>query len=228
MRRAIEVIVWSVLVGLIVVILVSAGIRVATDAPLIATGVQGEAGSFEQRYVAHPWLAYLHIVPGVLYLVGAPMQLRRRFRERHFTFHRRFGRVLLGLGLLSGVFALVFGVLLPFGGTWESFATVVFGSWFLVALLLAFRAIRRGNVRMHRRWMIRAFAVGLGVGSIRVWIGIFVGARLLSLESSFAPAFWIGLTLHVLAAEGWLWWRPGEDGLPRNSRSPRVAGAPVS
>ena len=218
MNRATAAAVWTSIFLLIAIVLVFATIRAVTDLPLILTGTPAETGSFEARYVAYPWLAYLHIVPGILYLVGAPLQLWRRFRERHFTFHRRFGRVLLPLGLVSGVFALAFGVPFSFGGAWQSLAAAVFGSWFLVALVLAFHAIRGRNVRMHRRWMIRAFAVGLGVGTIRLWIGFFEGTGLIPFEQSFAPAFWIALSMHVVAAELWLWWRPNEDGLPRISR----------
>ncbi|MDQ2662232.1 MAG: DUF2306 domain-containing protein [Actinomycetota bacterium] len=217
MTRTVAITMWTLIFLLIVIVLVFAGIRVGTDGPLIVTGTAAELDSFEYRYVRAPWLAYLHIVPGVLYLLGAPLQLWRRFRERHFTFHRRFGRVLLTLGLVSGVFALAFGVPFSYGGAWQSLATAVFASWFLVALALAYRAIRRGHVRMHRRWMIRAFAVGLGVGTIRLWVGLFVGFQMLSLEESFAPAFWLGLSMHVIAGELWLWWRPNEDGLPRRA-----------
>lgn len=222
MTRAVEATMWAAIFVLIMIVLVFAGMRFSTDGPLIATGTPAERDSFEVRYVASPWLAYLHIVPGVLYLIGAPLQLWRRFRERHFTFHRRFGRVLLSLGLVSGVFALAFGVPFSYGGAWQSLAAAVFGSWFLVSLGLAFRAIRARNVRMHRRWMIRAFAVGLGVGMIRVWVGVFAGFQLLSLEESFAPAFWLGLSMHVIAGELWLWWRPNEDG---RSRAARVRAA---
>ena len=63
--------------------------------------------------------------PGVIYLLGAPLQLSRRFRTRHYGVHRRLGRVLLGAALLSGVFALVFGVPFAFGGFWQAAATVV-------------------------------------------------------------------------------------------------------
>ncbi|MGH3704873.1 MAG: DUF2306 domain-containing protein [Agromyces sp.] len=219
MSRAVAISMWSVVFLLIAIVLVFAGIRFGTDGPLIVTGTSAEGDSFELRYVENPWLAYLHIVPGVIYLVGAPLQLWRRFRERHFTFHRRFGRVLLSFGLVSGVFALAFGVPFSYGGAWQSLAAAVFGSWFLVTLALAFRAIRGGDVRMHRRWMIRAFAVGLGVGMIRVWVGVFAGFQILSLEESFAPGFWLGLSMHVIAGELWLWWRPNEDGLPRAGRA---------
>ncbi|MEJ3403866.1 DUF2306 domain-containing protein [Rathayibacter sp. YIM 133350] len=215
--------VWGAIFVLMAVVLVFAGIRVGTDTPFLMAGASAESDSFEYRYVASPWLAYLHIVPGVLYLVGAPFQLSRRFRERHFTFHRRFGRILLTLGLTSGVFALAFGVPFSYGGAWQSLATAVFGSWFLLCLALAYRAIRRGHVRWHRRWMIRAFAVALGVGTIRLWVGLFAGFQVLSLENSFAPAFWLGLGMHVLAGEFWLWWRPDEDGRTRRSVSARAA-----
>jgi uncharacterized membrane protein len=212
MTRAISVVLWGVMGLLIGIVLVFAVLRIAGDMPLIASGARAPADSFEARYVSHPWLAYLHIVPGVLYLVGAPLQLSRRIRQRHLAAHRRLGRVLLVLGLTSGVFALAFGIPLSYGGAWQSLASALFGSWFLVALLLAYRAIRAHRVRDHRRWMIRAFATGLGVGTIRLWIGAFAIVDTLPLQDAFAPAFWLGLSMHVAAAEIYLRWRPEASG----------------
>jgi uncharacterized membrane protein len=189
---------------LICIVLTFYGLRIATDAPFLVTSTNPEPEDFEARYVAHPWLAYLHMTPGVLYLLGAPLQLSERFRTRHYTAHRRLGRVLAPAAMISVVFALVFGLRFAWGGSSEALATAVFGCWFLTCLLLAVRAIRRGEVSIHRRWMIRAFAVGLGVGTIRIWIGLFLGTGLLDFHDSFAAAFWIGLSLHVLAAEWWI------------------------
>lgn len=211
----------AVAVGLLLVfVLVSAIGRVATDWPNILAGTVPD-DDFAERYVAHPWRAYLHIVPGMIYLFAAPLQLSRRFRTRHYTVHRRLGRVLLGLALLSGVFALLFGVPEAWGGSAEAIATAVFGTWFLSCLVLAFRAIRRDDVRQHRRWMIRAFAVGVGVGTIRVWIGIFTGVMAatgadmdvpLPDQTGFAVAFWLGFSLHVIVGEWWLRRTPALDG----------------
>lgn len=206
--------VWTVLVFLTAVTLVFAGIRLTTDLPLIVRGRPAAPGSFEARYVGHPWLAYLHIVPGTLYLVGAPFQLSRGFRRRHLRLHRRMGRAVLALGAVSGVFALAFGIPFSYGGFWQSAATGVFGTYFLVALGLAYRAVRDRRIAAHRRWMIRAFAVGLGVGTIRLWIGLFVGLGGTTLQDAFAPAFWLGLGLHALAAELWLR-RPSRVPAPR-------------
>jgi hypothetical protein len=57
--------------------------------------------------------------------------------------------------------------------------------------VLVTAAIRRDEVPTHRRWMIRAFAVGVGVGTIRIWIG---------------------LSLHVLAADWWIRTTPDKTG----------------
>jgi len=200
-----------VLGALILIVLFFFGLRLGVDVPNLAAGTVPE-DPYERRYVEHPWRAYLHIVPGVIYLLGAPLQLTRRVRTRHYGVHRGLGRVLLGAALLSGVFALVFGVPFAFGGFWQAAATVVFGLWFLACLLLAFRAIKRDDPAQHRRWMIRAFAVGVGVGTIRIWLGVFQGFGMLSLPTSFAVAFWLAFLIHVAAAEWWLQRTPALTG----------------
>jgi uncharacterized membrane protein len=201
------------LVGVLVtIVLVFAVRRVATDWPHIAAGTVPD-DDLAELYVAHPWLAYGHIVPGVVYLVLGPLQLSRRFRTRHYTLHRRLGRVLVACALVSGVLAVAVGFVFAWGGTPETLATLVFGSWFVACLVLAVRAIRAGRVADHRRWMVRAFAVGSGIATIRIWVGIFTGIQLglLGMEdetfpipSTFGLAFWLGLGTHVLFGEWWL------------------------
>src|SRR5215210_6244296 len=188
---------------IIAVVLASFVKRLFIDIPHLAAGTV-PADDFDRRYVTQPWLAYLHITPGVLYLLLAILQLTYRFRSRHYPTHRRLGRIAAGAAILSGVFALIFGGLFSFGGPPEASASVVFSVWLLISVVLAVRAIRRGDIVRHRRWMIRAFAVGAGVGTVRIWIGLFEGLGLLDFQSALGPAFWIGFSLHALAAELWL------------------------
>lgn len=203
--------VWSTLVFLILVIVVFAGLRVSVDGPNVAAGVVPE-DPYDRRYALHPVLAYVHILTGVIYLVGAPFQLSRGFRERHFTLHRRMGRVLVPAGITAGIFAIIFGTRYPFDGLLQASATAVFGVYFIAALSIAFLAIKGGDATRHRRWMIRAFAIGLAVGTIRVWIGLFQGLGLLSFQDSFGVAFWLSFSLHALVAEAYLAWRPSYEG----------------
>lgn len=56
--------------------------------------------------------------------------------------------------------------------------------------------------------MIRAFAVGVAVGTIRIWVGLFSAIGILDFRDAFGPAFWISFVLHASAAELLLLWRP--------------------
>jgi predicted membrane protein DUF2306 len=200
-RRTVRML--GVLVGFLVfIMLASVAKRLLIDVPNVAAGTLPE-DTYDHRFVQHPWIAYMHIGPGILYLIGAPLQLSYRRRSRNYTFHRRLGRLLAGSALLSGVFALIFGILFPFGGVIEVSAAVVFGLWFLACLILAIRAIRGDDMFHHRRWMIRAFAVGVAVGTGRIWLGVFAGFGL-EFDDSIGLAFWVSFSLHAVAAELWL------------------------
>jgi len=221
---------WIIVIALTLIVLAFAAVRVVIDSGNIASGTVPDPAAFEYRYTVHAWLAYTHILPGVVYLLLAPLQLWRRFRTRHYAWHRRIGRVAISFGLLSGAFAIAFGFFLSFGGLLQASAAVVFGLYFVAALGTAYRSIRRGDVRRHRRWMIRAFAVALAVGTIRIWLGLFEGLGLLSLRDGFGIAFWLSFVMHAAAAELWLHWRPSPGGTDRTrrgdlSRSPSSAAA---
>jgi uncharacterized membrane protein len=204
-------VVQGVIVLLAGIVLAFAVARLLHDVPHLVDGTM-PTEEIHREYVAHPWLAYLHIAPAVVYLLGAPIQLAYRIRSRHYTFHRRLGRVLLTCALVGGVFAIVFGVLHPYGGPGEASAAVVFGLWFLICLVSALRAIRRDDVVQHRRWMIRAFAVGIGVGTIRIWVYVFTAAGWLDFPDAFAVAFWLAFAMHAAFAEWWIRTTPHPPG----------------
>ncbi len=93
------------------------------------------------------------------------------------------------------------------GGKLQAVATTVFSIYFLFALGKAFWHILRKEVLLHRRWMTRAFAIGLAVATIRPIIGFFFAtSRLTGLTPAqfFGVAFWIGFMLHLVAAEYWI------------------------
>ena len=132
--------------------------------------------------------------------------------------------------MISGVFALIFGGLFSFGGLPEASAAVVFGLWFLTCLVLAVRAIRRDDIVHHRRWMKRAFAIGIGIATTLIWLQVFQATGL-DFASSFRPAFWISFSLHALIAELRLRVFPNHPELTHESldsgSSPRVASPPT-
>ena len=181
-----------------------------------------ELRRFDGRFAAHPLLTLLHVLPGGILLTLAPFQFSRRIRSRHIQFHRWSGRVLIVTTFVVVLTALYFGVLAPYAGRNEVIATVLFGGFCLAAVCRAFLAIRRRQVARHREWMIRAFAIAIGISTIRVVGGVFdmvltpAGYRS---QEIFVLSFWTGWLITLGAAELWIrYTRP---------RSPSLA-VPVS
>ena len=157
------------------------------------------------RYVQHPWITVLHIVPGLLFLTLAPLQFVARIRKRRIGLHRGLGRILAICAAISGLFALVINFRFPaFGGISTQAATVFFAAIFLFSLTKALRHIRKKEVALHREWMIRTFALAMGVASIRVFIGLFTALSELGSEEVFGASFWLGFGVNLLVAEVWI------------------------
>lgn len=189
---------WVAILLSVIILLASAAIRLAdmTHEPTDAFGV---------RYVQHPGVALLHIVPGLLFLTLAPLQFVARIRRRHIGLHRGLGRILASCAAISGLFALVAAFRLPaFGDVGTQAATFFFGAIFLFSLAKAIWHIRRKEVRFHREWMIRAFALALGVATIRVFLGLFMALSDLGFEEVFSTCFWLGFGVNLLVAEVWI------------------------
>lgn len=171
---------------------------------------------FGLRYLAHPGVALLHILPGLAFVALGPLQFVAGLRARAIAWHRWTGRLLVAAGILSGVFALATAFRLPaYGGALTQAATVLFGAIFLYSLARGFVHIRRREIAAHREWMLRAFALGLGVATIRVVIALLQAVAGLGFAEVFGAAFWIGLGLNLAVAEAWI----------RHTRPPRGRGS---
>jgi hypothetical protein len=75
--------------------------------------------------------------------------------------------------MVIGGSALVMSPQMATGGLTETAVTTLFGSFFLFAMIRGFIYIRRRNSRLHREWMIRAFATGMAVAAVRHIVGLF-------------------------------------------------------
>jgi uncharacterized membrane protein len=163
---------------------------------LLASERAAEIERVDSRFAAHPRATLLHVVPGGLFLLVAPLQFSSRIRARRIALHRWSGRLLVALAVASVVPGFFFGLLMPYAGAWEAVVIALFGGLFVVALGRAVAAIRRGEVARHREWMIRAYAVAIGIATTRV-----VGA---AVDLTLSPAGFGPRGLFVLAiATGW-------------------------
>ena len=194
-----------------VILLVIIGVAAVTRRTLVllwpgtfSGGKSNPAVALDAGFARHVTLTLIHILPGALFLVLAPLQFVPGIRAKHLRLHRWMGRVLLISGLIIGTSALVMSYTMNIGGTNETAATTLYGILFLICLMQAYRYIRRKEVARHREWMIRAYGIGLGVATTRPIVGMFFAFRRLAPHEFFGIAFWLGFTITAIAAEGWV------------------------
>ncbi len=169
----------------------------------------GPGAELDGHFAKQRALTLLHILPGMLFMVLGPLQFVRGLRAKHPAIHRWSGRVFLAASAVIGVTGLTMVLRDSIGGLDEKTAIVIFGSFFLIAMGKAlWHALHREFAR-HREWMIRGFAIGLAVATIRPIMGGFFAAAVMrghtpEPKEFFGTAFWIGFTLQAIAAEIWI------------------------
>jgi len=161
----------------------------------------------DSRYAEHPWLGRLHVLPGALVMMLAPLQFTRRIRTRYPRFHRWTGRTVLVAALLTVVPAVYFGIMRPFAGIGEAIVIAVIEVLFLTALAIAYTAIRRRQVERHREWMLRVMGIAFGISTARI-VGPVADLALVPLgyqpEGVFVLAITISWAITLAAAEAWI------------------------
>lgn len=179
--------------------------RTLSIAGLVASFNPSGGAPFDTSFSQHPVLTFMHILPGMMVMLLGPWQFMPGIRARHLSFHRISGRIYIACAFIVGISALCMPFIMrPIGGVNEAAASILFGIYFLVALSKACWHIIHKNVPLHREWMLRAFAVGLAVSTVRPVIALFFAVSGLPPQVFFGTAFWIGFTLHAMFAEVWI------------------------
>lgn len=196
-------------IRVIVILLAIIGIATVTRRVLTLSGVikpfiSPKYGEFDKGFRLNPLLTFIHIIPGGLFMILAPLQFIPKIRSRYPLFHRLSGRIIFVLGLIIGITALVMSFVMTIGGLVETTATITFAIFFLFSLIKGYYHIRRHEVALHREWMIRMFAIGFAVATVRPIVGMFFALSHLSPNQFFGIAFWTGFMLHLIAAETWI------------------------
>jgi hypothetical protein len=114
------------------------------------------------------------------------------------------GAILLACGLVSaltGLWMAHFYPWPPLDGTAVYVERLVFGTAMVASLVAGIAAIRRRDFVAHGRWMLRAYAIGMGAGTQVLthapWL--LLGVELT--ETSRAVAMGAGWVINVVVAE---------------------------
>ncbi len=158
------------------------------------------------RYLNIPVLMGMHIIAGMIYIVLGVIQFIAWIRRKHIQFHKALGWTLAVCGIVSGIFGIISSALMPsvIMGSGQ-FSIYVFGTLFVVFIAMGVYRIKTGNIVEHRKWMIRAYAVGLAIVNARIYVIIMMTTSTYfhGIEP-FSPALTFAWISNLMLAEFWI------------------------
>ena len=72
--------------------------------------------------------------------------------------------------------------------------------WFYSGLM-AYLAVRAGNIKLHQQWMVRCYSLTLAGVTLRLQLGILQGPLGLSFDDSYALVAWFAWVPNLIVAE---------------------------
>jgi uncharacterized membrane protein len=126
-----------------------------------------DAASFDPYWPRRAGLLF-HISGGMLALLTGPWQFWTGLRQKHLQIHRWTGRLfLVGVGMgVTGATYLAFTT--TFGWAFGFGLLGLAAAWATTAGM-AYYAIRKGLIEIHKEWMIRAYVVTYAFVTYRVF-----------------------------------------------------------
>lgn len=190
---------------------IPAALMLLTLIPVVAgtvhlVGLVGGAQitSVPARFLALPLPVIIHIVTASVFCVLGAFQCMPGFRRRRPGWHRAAGRVVAACGLAaarSGLWMTQFYPLhtLHLQMEFMHIFRLFIGSAMLVSIPLSIRAVLNQDIRGHRAWMMRGYAIGQGAGTQAViglgWVLLFGQADELSREVQLIAGWAINLAV---------------------------------
>lgn len=149
---------------------------IAGSVRLIQLGTGTEITPENARFFAAPLPVILHIVSSVIYCVFGAFQFAPGIRRKHPKWHRIGGRILVIFGLISALSALWMTQFYPaaslagplpadFDGPSLYAVRLLAGVAMALSLCLGLAAAMQRDIKQHRAWMMRAYALALAAGT---------------------------------------------------------------
>jgi len=156
-------------------------------------------GHLAQRRLA----LILHVSAAPIALATGVLQFLPGLRARRPGLHRWTGRVYAFAVLIAGGA----GLLLAIGAEGGRVAGLGFGLLAVVWLAVTGQAVRLAMARriaLHRRWMIRSFALTFAAVTLRIYLPFFIGLGGLSYAQASLWVAWLCWVPNLLLVEWWL------------------------
>jgi uncharacterized membrane protein len=143
---------------------------------------------------------YMHVFSAVFALALGPFQFSARLRERSRQLHRWLGRLYLGVGVLLGGISGLYLSQYAQGGIVAKLGFAALAVCWIATGLVAYLAVRRGDIAAHRKWMVRNLALTLAAVTIRLYSPILAVAGV-PFEVAYPLVAWLCWVPNLIVAE---------------------------
>jgi hypothetical protein len=169
-------------------------------------GMDEQAGflQFKQGYLADPvWKTafYIHVFSCFFCLLAGLTQFSAGLLKRRKKWHRLLGKLYVFNILFINVPVGMILAVNANGGLPSRIAFCLLGVLWFVFTLLAWLYARRRRFILHRRFMIRSYALTLSAITLRLWKPLFISFTSLDTDTIYRIDAWLGFGLNLLVAE---------------------------
>ena len=174
--------------------------------PLVYIFPESEAGLLSTKgELRHDpvWVTafYLHISGGGLAMLTGWFQFWGRLRSERPTIHRRLGLIYwISILLISGPASVYLGIHANGGFAGQAGFTIL-GIMWLLTTFMAIRAIRNKEIRSHRDWMTRSYALTLAAFTLRLYMPVLIGVFGLTFDEAYVGVSWLCWVPNLILSE---------------------------
>ena len=143
---------------------------------------------------------YFHFLGGSVALVTGTLQFSQSIRNNWLNVHRWIGRVYLTAVLLSGGAGLIMAYSSA-GNLLTDLGFGLLGLFWLITGTKAYTAIRNKNVKAHKIWMIRNYALTLAAVSLRIYLPLSLGVFQFDFQTAYMVIAWACWVPNLVLAE---------------------------
>lgn len=172
-------------------------------APLFPPGPEW----FDEQIVnfkEHFWLTQVHVLSALIFMLLAPFQFSSSFRANHLGIHKIMGKAFVLTTCISAFSGVGMGIFVPFGGVPEVMFVFLLAPIQLYCVYQALYHIKKREIARHREWMIRVFASGSGVVTMRAMDAILFYSTDINARTIFWVTLYLGVIVNLMVAEYWI------------------------
>ncbi|NRA52653.1 MAG: DUF2306 domain-containing protein [Gammaproteobacteria bacterium] len=178
---------------------------------LFAIGVSGYSVSLffipemgapfiKERLESGAVATYIHLSSAGIALTLGVFQMSTWLRSRYLKLHRFTGRLYLLAVLLGGLSGLQMATIAQ-GGLLAKTGFAALAVLWIYTGFMAYSTIRQGNVVGHRNWMMRNFSLTLAGITLRIYLGITLGALQMDFMVVYPYIAWACWLPNLLVAQ---------------------------